>query len=105
VSSRHRDRSESTRVPGDIADAARAALPAGKSIHAFLAACLVALARDRDGMLALIEGAWLAKPKGRPPGKAAPKRAEPEASTSVRSVAQPEWKPYPKAEQVKKPRR
>jgi hypothetical protein len=73
VISRHADRSESTRVPPEVSDAARAELEArGWTVFEFLGACLATVARRPTELIAMVESNRPAKkPKGRP-RKAAP---------------------------------
>ncbi|GGM53748.1 hypothetical protein ACFFX1_54700 [Dactylosporangium sucinum] len=66
--SRHTDKTESTRVPPEVSDAARAELETrGWTVFEFLAACLTALTRQPSELMAVVERHKPEpKPKGRP---------------------------------------
>ncbi len=71
--SHHKDQSHSTRVPPEIGDAAGRLLEdRGWTVFGFLRACLNAVTKDPDKVLALVEPYQLAKKSRGRPRKASP---------------------------------
>lgn len=67
VISRHTDTSASTRVPPDVADAAKELLKERRwTVFDFLRACLITLVEKPDEMLAYVQANRAPKAKGRP---------------------------------------